>query len=92
MCGLIVDGRGSLGSRRPVGGRVVYLIVFGSIIAYSCYRYALQHLPVATLSLYVYANTVIAVGTLILGEPVNCGCSMGAAVVLWGRIGQRAGG
>jgi drug/metabolite transporter (DMT)-like permease len=65
---------------------VAYLIVFGSIIAYSCYRYALQHLPVATLSLYVYANTVIAVflGTLVLGEPFNWWMGAGAAVVLLG--------
>jgi drug/metabolite transporter (DMT)-like permease len=67
-------------------GAVVYLIVFGSILAYSCYRYALQHLPVATLSLYVYANTVIAVllGTLVLGEPFSWWMGTGAAVVLVG--------
>ena len=64
----------------------LYLIVFGSIVAYSCYRYALQYLPVATLSLYVYANTVIAVllGTLVLGEPFNWRMGTGAAVVLVG--------
>jgi drug/metabolite transporter (DMT)-like permease len=67
-------------------GAVAYLIVFGSIIAYSCYRYALQHLPIATLSLYVYANTVIAVflGTLVLGEPFNWLMGAGAGVVLVG--------
>ena len=67
-------------------GALVYLIVFGSLVAYSCYRYALQHLPVATLSLYVYANTVIAVllGTLVLGEPFNWWMGTGAAVVLVG--------
>jgi len=65
-------------------GALVYLIVFGSLIAFSCYRYALQHLPVATLSLYVYANTAIAVllGTLLLGEPFNWWMGTGAAVVL----------
>lgn len=65
-------------------GALVYLIVFGSLIAFSCYRYALQHLPVAILSLYVYANTVIAVllGTLLLQEPFNWWMGTGAAVVL----------
>ena len=65
-------------------GALVYLIVFGSLIAFSCYRYALQHLPIATLSLYVYANTVIAVllGTLLIGEPFNWWMCTGAAVVL----------
>jgi drug/metabolite transporter (DMT)-like permease len=72
-----------------------YLIVFGSLVAYSCYRYALQYLPVATLSLYVYANTVIAVllGTFVLGEPLNWRMGTGAAVVLIGigLVKQRDG-
>ena len=48
----------------------LYLIVFGSLIAYSAYLYALNHLPVATVSLYAYVNPVIAVmlGTLFAGE------------------------
>jgi drug/metabolite transporter (DMT)-like permease len=49
----------------------LYLIVFGSLIGYSAYVYALKHLPVSTVSLYAYVNPVIAVvlGTLLLGEP-----------------------
>jgi drug/metabolite transporter (DMT)-like permease len=63
-----------------------YLIVFGSIVAFSAYRYALRHLPVATISLYVYANTLIAVllGTLVLDEPFSWRMSVGAGVVLAG--------
>lgn len=45
----------------PVGGAVLYLAVFGSIVAYSAYLYALQHLPVAVVSLYTYVNPVVAV-------------------------------
>jgi len=65
---------------------VAYLIVFGSIIAFSSYRYALQYLPVATVSLYVYVNTVIAVilGTVVLAEPFNWRTAAGAGVVLLG--------
>jgi drug/metabolite transporter (DMT)-like permease len=86
FCGLMLSER----LRFPVSSRsaaaFLYLIVFGSIIAYSCYRYALQHLPMATLSLYVYANTVIAVflGILVLGEPFNWWMGTGATVVLIG--------
>ena len=78
------------GSTQPFTSRsavaVVYLIVFGSIIAFSSYRYALQHLPVATMSLYVYVNTVIAVilGTVVLAEPFNWRTGAGVAVVLVG--------
>jgi drug/metabolite transporter (DMT)-like permease len=63
-----------------------YLTVFGSIVAFSAYRYALRHLPVATISLYVYVNTVIAVmlGTLLLDEPFSWRMGVGAGVVLAG--------
>jgi drug/metabolite transporter (DMT)-like permease len=89
---LLLAGGAMLGERlggvitSRSAGALVYLIVFGSLVAYSCYRYALRHLPVATLSLYVYANTVIAVllGTLVLGEPFNLWMGTGAAVVLVG--------
>lgn len=85
-CGLALgeDVRPIVTSRSA--GALAYLIVFGSILAFSCYRYALQHLPVTTLSLYVYANTVIAVllGTLLLGEPFSWRMGAGAAVVLVG--------
>jgi drug/metabolite transporter (DMT)-like permease len=86
LCGAMLGEKlgGVVTSRSWIA--VVYLIVFGSLVAYSCYRYALQHLPVATLSLYVYANTVIAVflGTLVLGEPFNWWMGTGAGVVLVG--------
>jgi drug/metabolite transporter (DMT)-like permease len=60
------------------------LVVFGSIVAFSAYRYALHHLPVATVSLYVYVNTVIAIllGTLVLDEPFSWQIGLGAGVVL----------
>jgi drug/metabolite transporter (DMT)-like permease len=53
------------------GAAELYLIVFGSLVGYSAYVYALKHLPMATVSLYAYVNPVIAVvlGTLLLGEP-----------------------
>jgi caa(3)-type oxidase subunit IV len=40
---------------------LAYLIVFGSLVAYSSYVYALKHLPVSTVSLYAYINPIIAV-------------------------------
>lgn len=63
-----------------------YLIVFGAIVGFSAYAYALKHLPVATVSLYAYVNPVIAVilGTLLLGEPFSARMAGAAAVVLIG--------
>jgi drug/metabolite transporter (DMT)-like permease len=42
-------------------GALLYLVVFGSIVGYSAYIYALSHLPVTVLSIYPYVNPVVAV-------------------------------
>lgn len=65
---------------------MIYLTVFGSIVGYSAYVYALRHLPVSTVSLYAYVNPIIAVvlGTLLLGEPFTIRVVMAAVLVLSG--------
>ena len=64
----------------------LYLIVFGSLVGYSAYVYALKHLPISTVSLYAYINPVIAVvlGTLLLGEPFGWRVVIAATVVFTG--------
>lgn len=65
---------------------MVYLVIFGSIVGYSSYVYALRHLPVATVSLYAYVNPIIAVilGSLLLSEPFTPRVVVAAALVLSG--------
>ena len=65
---------------------LVYLMVVGSIGGFVSYIYALQHLPVATVSLYAYANPLIAValGALILGEPFTMRTVVSMAIVFAG--------
>jgi drug/metabolite transporter (DMT)-like permease len=65
---------------------LAYLIVVGSIVGYSAYAYSLKHLPVATVSLYAYANPVIAVvlGALMLAEPIHSRILVAAGVILAG--------
>jgi len=67
-------------------GALGYLIVFGAVGGFTAYAYALKHLPVATVSLYAYINPVIAValGTMILKEPLSPRLAIAAAVVLGG--------
>lgn len=67
-------------------GALIYLIAAGSLAGYTAYAYALKYLPVATVSLYAYVNPVIAValGTLVLGEPLSSRLAMAGAVVLTG--------
>lgn len=47
-----------------------YLVIFGSIVGYSAYAYALDRLPVAIVSIYPYVNAVVAVwlGWLVYSE------------------------
>lgn len=50
---------------------LAYLVVFGAIIGYSAYAYAISRLPVAVVSIYPYINAVVAValGWLVYREP-----------------------
>lgn len=63
-----------------------YLIVFGSIVAFSSYVYALAHMKTTTVSLYAYINPVVAVflGWLILSEPLTWTSVMAMLVILTG--------
>jgi drug/metabolite transporter (DMT)-like permease len=63
-----------------------YLVLVGSIVAYSAYIYTLKHLPVSTISLYAYINPVIAMvlGSLVLAEPFGVRTAVASAIVLAG--------
>ena len=52
---------------------MLYLIIFGSIIAYASYSYALRKLPMTIVSMYAYINPLVAVilGWLVLDEKLN---------------------
>ena len=65
---------------------LAYLVFVGSIGGFVSYIYALQHLPVATVSLYAYANPLIAValGALVLGEPFSMRTVVSMAIVFAG--------
>lgn len=50
---------------------LIYLVIFGSIVGYSAYTFALDRLPVAVVSIYPYVNAVVAVtlGWIFYREP-----------------------
>lgn len=64
-----------------------YLMVFGSIVGYTAYAYALRHASATIVGTYVYVNPVIAVllGWLILGEPVT-GRTFAAMALVLGAV------
>lgn len=70
-------------------GAIAYLVVFGSILGYSAYSYALRHASATIVGTYAYVNPVIAVllGWLLLREPVGprtfIAMGMILAAVVW---------
>ncbi len=67
-------------------GALAYLIVFGSIVAYGSYTYAIQKLPLSLVTTYSYINPIIAVllGWLVLSEPLGWRVLLAAATILCG--------
>jgi drug/metabolite transporter (DMT)-like permease len=67
-------------------GALIYLIVFGSLVAYSAYLYAIQKLPLSLVTMYSYINPVIAVvlGWALLAEPLGWRVALATAIILGG--------
>jgi drug/metabolite transporter (DMT)-like permease len=65
---------------------IAFLIIFGSLIAFICYLYALQNLPTEQASIYAYINPVVAVlsGWIIFGEKLSVFIGVGGLVTLLG--------
>jgi drug/metabolite transporter (DMT)-like permease len=61
---------------------LIYLILFGSIVGYSAYIYALMELPVAIVSIYPYVNPVVAVALGWLFYREQFGAREAAAMVV----------
>ena len=63
-----------------------YLVIFGSVLTFIAYIYALQHLPAEINSIYAYINPIIAVllGAYIFGEPLSLAIAIGGTITLFG--------
>lgn len=63
---------------------LAYLVVFGSLIAFSAYTWLLQHAPVSMVATYAYVNPVVAVilGALVLNEVITPSTLIGAAIIV----------
>lgn len=83
----LVQGDWNVQLSPRVLGAVVYLAVFGSIVAYSAYLYSLQHLPLAIVSIYMYINPVVAVtlGWLFYKEDFGLK-ELGAMLVIFSGV------
>ena len=63
-----------------------YLVVFGSLLTFISYIYALQRLPTGQVSIYAYINPVVAVllGWIIFSEKLTVYIAVGGLVTLLG--------
>lgn len=64
----------------------LYLSVFGSVIAFFCYNYALKHVTAVQVSILSYVNTIIAVflGWLILNERITVDFIIATILIILG--------
>ena len=74
-----------------------YLVLIGSLVAFSAYAWLLQHAPISLVATYAYVNPVVAVllGWLILDEQITVTTAVGATVVVasvWWIVRARPAG
>ena len=72
---------------------VAYLIVFGSIVAFTAYTWLLANVPVSTVGTYAYVNPIVAValGAVFLAEPITPRTII-AAVIIIGAVAAMVSG
>lgn len=65
-------------------GALAYLVVFGSILAFTAYAWLIRNAPISLVSTYAYVNPVVAVGLgwVVLGEPVTPRMLVAGTIIL----------
>ncbi len=86
LAGTLTGEWGRIAFSGRSAGALAYLIVFGSIVAYGSYTYAVQKLPLSLVTTYSYINPVIALllGWLALGESLGWREGAAGLVILFG--------
>lgn len=65
---------------------ILYLIVFGSLMAFVAFIYSMKKLPAAIASLYAYINPIVAMvcGYFFINEPLSKNIIIGSTITLAG--------
>jgi drug/metabolite transporter (DMT)-like permease len=86
LTGGLVTGEDVIPHAAPIEAWLgwAYLVVFGSLVAFTSYVWLLSTAPISLVATYAYVNPVVAVflGWLILSEPVTLPIVLGGAVVV----------
>ena len=70
-----------------------YLIVFGSIVAFTAYTWLLANVPTSTAATYAYVNPIVAValGAILLSEPITPRTLIATAIILAAVVAMVSG-
>lgn len=70
-----------------------YLVVFGSIVAFSAYTWLLANVPVSTVGTYAYVNPIVAValGAIFLSEPITVRTVIASVVIIGAVVAMVSG-
>jgi drug/metabolite transporter (DMT)-like permease len=87
LTGLVLGETGGLDASEFSARSLVaftYLIVVGSLVAFTAYVWVLQHAPVSKVATYAYVNPVIAIflGWLVLSEEITPAIFLGAGIIV----------
>ena len=63
---------------------LLYLIVFGSVLAYTAYTWLLQNTTVSRVATYAYVNPLVAIvlGGVLLNEKIDAAILVGAVMIV----------
>ena len=72
---------------------VLYLVVIGSLLAFSAYTWLLSHVAISTVSTYAYVNPIVAVGlgTILLHEQITPRMLFAALLILGAVVAMVTG-
>jgi drug/metabolite transporter (DMT)-like permease len=70
-----------------------YLVVFGSIVAFTAYTWLLANVPVSTVGTYAYVNPIVAValGAVFLAEPITLRTVVATVVIVGAVVAMVSG-
>jgi len=65
-------------------GAIGYLVMFGSLLGFSCYIWLIHHVPVAKVATYAFVNPLVAVilGAVVLGEHLQRSEYVGMVMII----------
>jgi drug/metabolite transporter (DMT)-like permease len=72
---------------------VAYLVLFGSIVAFTAYTWLLAHVSVATVATHAYVNPIVAVGlgALFVSEPITPRTGIAAVIIIAAVVAMVSG-